>query len=59
MTRVAFVEHRTGLVMYFGKWYIVSDSGSSYCGQGFDSPKAAQAWWIATGLTCRPIRRNK
>lgn len=46
-----FTEVGSGLVMELGKWYVLSDSGSAYTSQGFDSPEAARHWWRTEGHT--------
>lgn len=44
-----FTEPGSGLVMEFGKWYVLSDSGSYFDDQGFATIEAAQQWWDDEG----------
>jgi hypothetical protein len=40
----SFVEQGSGLRMDIDKWYLLSDSGSSYVNHGFSSSAAARAY---------------
>lgn len=39
-----FYDHGSGLTMDVNKWYILSDSGSYYRAEGFDSAESALLW---------------
>lgn len=44
-----FRDPECGYEMELGKWYVLSDSGSCYTGEGFESFDAAAAWWNGEG----------
>ena len=47
-----FLDVASGTVREMGKWYVVSDSGGTYCAEGFPSVREALEWCAnpASGL---------
>lgn len=49
-----FVDEASGLTMRVDRYYILSDSGSSYTSEGFASVEDARRWWAGHGAAQWP-----